>query len=167
MSSKKKSEQLIIFTDGACKGNGKYYAKAGVGVYFPNKELKDISEKFTLKKITNQRAELWAVHRALSMIISTKLIDEKEEIIIYSDSKYTIKVLTEWARKWKKNDWTLPGGFPVKNVDIIDPLYRMYRKYKDKISLKHVRSHTEATDEISLGNQRADELANKGIYSFV
>jgi len=34
---------IIVFTDGSCKGNGKKIAKAGIGIFFPNKELDNIS----------------------------------------------------------------------------------------------------------------------------
>ena len=35
--------KLIVFTDGSCINNGKSSCKAGYGVYFPNKEFKDVS----------------------------------------------------------------------------------------------------------------------------
>jgi len=56
---------IIVFTDGACKRNGKKDAVASIGVYFPNKEYEDISEVLECDKHTNQRAEIYAIIRAL------------------------------------------------------------------------------------------------------
>lgn len=152
-------KNLIIFTDGACKGNGKSYARAGIGIHFPNKQLCDISEKFTLFPITNQRAELWAVHRAIVSCIDAKIITKYDTIIIYSDSKYTIQSLTTWTKQWKKNNWKTSSGSPVKNTDIIIPLYDLVKHYK--IKFVHVSAHTDKQDPISNGNRIADTLANK------
>lgn len=37
-------QSIAVFTDGACSGNGKAISKGGVGVYFPDSQLEDISE---------------------------------------------------------------------------------------------------------------------------
>ena len=100
---KKNIKDLIIFTDGACTKNGKADAKAGMGIYFPNNELKNISEKFTQSPITNQRAELYAIYIALSKAVQE--INKYNKIVFYSDSMYSIKSLTEWIKNWEKNGW--------------------------------------------------------------
>jgi ribonuclease HI len=157
------NKQLIIFTDGACKNNGKKNARAGIGIHFPNKELKDISEKFTLSPITNQRAELWAVHRAITTIVNSGIINKYNKVIIYSDSKYTIKSLTVWPKIWTKNGWKSSSGKNVMNTDIIIPLYELIQNYENKIKFIHVIAHTERDDPISNGNRIADLLANENV----
>lgn len=66
---------LIIFTDGSCRNNGKSNACAGYGVLYPNKEYENVSEPFTIKPITNQRANymryIW-LSRIVLMILTTK-----------------------------------------------------------------------------------------------
>ena len=152
--------KIIIFTDGACTGNGKVTAKAGIGIHFPNNEFDDISEKFTVKPITNQRAELCAIKTALE-----KVIDECtfKELVIYSDSSYSIKSVTEWIKNWEKNNWKNASGKPVKNLDLIKPIRRMLSVLGNKVTFVHVRAHTGAQTFEAFGNDKADKLATGGI----
>jgi ribonuclease HI len=58
-SVKEDYDFLIVYTDGACKGNGKTAdAIAGVGAYFGPNDPRNISEPLPGPKQTNQRAEL-------------------------------------------------------------------------------------------------------------
>jgi len=153
------NKNIIIFTDGSCikTAYNKYYA--GYGIHFPNKELPDISKPFLMIPITSQRAELYAILKALKKII--KFL-EFDTITIYSDSEYSIKSLTNWIFTWVKNKWKRSNNKPVKNKDILEPLYKLIMKYKDKIKFQHVRSHTKQKDYCSIGNDKADKLALKG-----
>ena len=148
---------IIVYTDGSCTKCVKNKTLSGYGIYFPNKELKDVSRSFTHLPLTNQRAELYAIYKALKLI--TKHIKDFKTIHVYSDSEYSIKSLTEWIINWKKNDWKTAGKKPVLNQDIIKKIDCILQKYKNKISFTHVYSHTNKTDEHSLGNAQADKLA--------
>jgi len=149
---------ITIFTDGACKNNGGVNVnkeiKGAIGIYFPNKELPDISRVFRRAPITNQRAELYAVYIAI-LNISKKLKNVKN-INIYTDSMYTIRIFTEWIDSWIKNKFE-----NIKNQDIIKSIYKLSKNYK--ISYTHVKAHTNKGDKISQGNAKADSLANKAI----
>ena len=158
---KKCHKDLIIFTDGACTKNGKQDAKAGYGVYFPNNEFQNISEKFTQTPITNQRAELYAIYTALNK--SVVELNRYNQIIIYSDSLYSIKSLTEWIKNWEKNGWKTANNKPVQNLDIIRPIYSIIKDNKDRIQFRHVKSHTGGNSFEELGNDHADKLAVKAI----
>ena len=150
-------KEIIVFTDGSCIGNGKKVTFGGYGIYFPHGEYPNISESFTLRPVTNQRTESYAILRALQL-----LIDEgHDKIILYTDSEYSIKSITKWASGWEKNGWNTTKG-PVKNLDLIKPLHQLYQQNKDKISIIHVRSHTGKEDFIYLGNAEADRLAVMG-----
>lgn len=151
---------IEIFTDGSCIGNGKKVTSGGYGIHFPNGEFPDVSKSFYKKPVTNQRAELFAILVALGMTV-----DLYSRITIYTDSEYSIKSLTEWGSKWEKNGWKTSKKTLVKNIDIIKPLYRLYKKYQKRITLKHVRSHTGNDDYLSLGNAEADRLAVMGSKS--
>ena len=72
------NNSLNIYTDGACTNNGKINAKAGIGIYIEN--MYNISEKIKGKQ-TNQRAELYAILKALQLIN----IKNYTNIIIYTD----------------------------------------------------------------------------------
>lgn len=49
---------IIVYTDGACEGNGQSGSEAGVGVYFGNNDPRNVSEPLAGDRQTNQRAEL-------------------------------------------------------------------------------------------------------------
>lgn len=49
----------IIYTDGACRKNGKLGSQGGIGVYFGENDIRNISEKLPGPIQTNQRAELY------------------------------------------------------------------------------------------------------------
>lgn len=152
------NEKIIkVFTDGSfMKRNG---GKGGYGIHFPNKELDDVSRPFRHSPITNQRSELYAIYVAL---IKIKKHLEFDKIIVYSDSGYSIKCVTEWCHKWKKNDWKTADNKIVKNQDILKPLCDIVSKLKEKVQFIHVYSHTGKTDELSKGNDVADQLATNG-----
>lgn len=154
-------KDIIVYTDGSCMGNKKANPKCGYGVYFPNGEIKNISRKFTHEPLTNQRAELYAIYKALKKI--TKNI-EFDTVSIYSDSEYSIKSLTVWINTWKKNNWKTSNNKPVMNQDIIKKIDKILQKekYKGKIYFTHVYSHTGKQDKHSLGNDMADKLATAG-----
>ena len=82
---------VIIYTDGACRGNP---GPGGWGVlieYGESKQLYggDIST-------TNNKMELTAA------IMALKEIKEPCEIILYTDSKYVLQGIEEWIHNWKK-----------------------------------------------------------------
>lgn len=148
-------KDIVVYTDGSCMK----HKKCGYGIYFPNKELKNMSRSFTKEPFTNQRAELYAIYKALNKI--TKKLKFKN-IYVYSDSEYSIKSITIWIKNWKKNDWKTSNNKLVMNQDIIKKIDKIMEKYKGRIIFTHVYSHTGKTDEHSLGNAKADELATKG-----
>lgn len=142
---------LNIFTDGSLRDG-----KCGYGIYFPNGEYKNISKKFILEPITNNRAELYAIY--VSMKICRKLEkegNEYDEICIYSDSEYSVNTINKWYDMWKKN------GKKYKNGDIIDKIMKKIEKMQN-VKVIFVRAHTGKKDFYSISNDKADELAKNG-----
>lgn len=146
-----------VFTDGSFMK--RKVPLGGYGIYFPNGEIPNVSRKFNREPITNQRAELFAIYVALILI---KKMLEYDNIKLYSDSEYSIKCVTVWAYEWDKNNWKTKTNQPVKNQDILKPLFSMVKKLKGKIEFIHVNSHTNKSDYKSLGNAMADRLATEG-----
>ena len=149
------TDDIIIYTDGACKNNGSKNARAGIGIHFSKKnkiKFNDISEPFpgsVADKPTNQRAELKAILEALRVV---KELSNK--IIIYTDSEYSINCIERWFASWVSQNKL----DKKKNIDLIRPAHLYYRHLR--IEFKHIRSHTGLQDEHSLGNEEADRLAN-------
>jgi ribonuclease HI len=151
-------DRIDVYTDGSLRRTKKGIL-CGYGVYFPGRELPDIAQPFTIGKITNNRAELFAILQAIKNISSAYTFDR---INVYTDSEYSQKSLTVWVNSWKKNNWKNSQNKPVDNRDIIEPIHEYMRTYMNKIKIIWVKSHTGKNDPHSLGNSMADELANKG-----
>lgn len=161
MSSKKslKENNVVVYTDGSCIKKSTGNPKCGYGIHFPNNELEDLSRKFTHEPLTNQRAELYAIYKALKKITKNIKFDT---ISVYTDSEYSIKSLTIWINTWKKNDWKTANKKKVMNQDLIKKIDKILQKYPNKINFTHVRSHTGRLDKHSIGNDIADKLATAG-----
>lgn len=159
--TKKFVDTVIVYTDGSYMKT-KTGSLCGYGIYFPNGEIANISKKFTKTPLTNQRAELYAIYKAIKAI-SKKIKFNKIEI--YTDSEYSIKSLTQWIISWKKNGWKTANNKQVLNQDIIKKIDKKLTKYEGKINFTHVRSHTGKSDKHSLGNEQADKLATDGAKS--
>ena len=140
---------VIIYTDGACKGN------PGVGGWGAILEYKDINKKIYGydENTTNNRMELTAAIRALDVL------KEKSKVIIYTDSKYVLNGITIWIDGWKKNNWKNSNKKEVKNIDLwklIDKLNSFH-----SVEWNWVKGHSGNT-----GNEMADELANLAIIEY-
>lgn len=158
-----------VFTDGGCVGNGKANCTSGIGVYFPQEDIRisstseDACKKYNIdfQKInSNNVGELLAIYVALCEGLKIE-----DDMIIYSDSMYCINSLTNWYKKWDNNNWMTTNNTKVKNAYYIRKILEMKKKFKSVFFI-HVRSHkTEPADKNSdeffmwNGNDVADQLA--------
>lgn len=144
--------QVVIYTDGACKGNP---GPGGWGAIL--RSGKSEKELFGGElDTTNNRMELLAVIEALAAL------KRPCEITLFLDSQYVRKGITEWIHGWKKKNWRTASGSPVKNVELWQRLDELVANAGHTIDWRWVKGH--AGDP---GNERADELANKGVELIV
>lgn len=156
---KPKPKQLIVvFTDGSCSRNGRKGAIGGIGVHFPNGELADVSKIYSRGPCTNQKTELYAILTALRYI-NQNLSLEKYNVLIKTDSNYSINCVTTWINGWIRNGWVNSKGDPVANREFIEPIHKYVGLYD--IEFEHVSAHTNSDDPDSLGNDMADTLATR------
>ena len=136
-----------IYTDGACSGNP---GPGGWGAVILDQDDKQKNISGSEKNTTNNRMEL------LAAIMSLKKIKTNSEVVIFTDSTYVKNGITEWMKKWKKNEWKNSSKKPVKNKDLWEKLDKLCEA--NSVSWKWVKGHS--TNEF---NNLADELANKAI----
>jgi len=165
-------DMVSVYTDGACSRNGQDGAKAGVGVWFGTDDHPDnigipLRTLWPLGGQTNQRAELAAIHLALSIVTErdTEAAEaDVDSMVIYSDSTYAINCLSTWIQGWRRRGWRNSHGRPVSNRDIIEPtaelLAALDAKLKGGVRFVHVRGHSGIR-----GNEAADVLARFGAKS--
>ncbi|MCW8932077.1 MAG: ribonuclease HI [Gammaproteobacteria bacterium] len=141
-----KKNKIYIYTDGACKGN------PGIGGWGAYMVYKDTKKEFFggEKETTNNRMEMTAAIKALDQLTRPC------EVILTTDSQYLRKGITEWIINWKKRGWKTASKKPVKNVDLwkqLDALVSIH-----DVTWNWVKGHSGHPE-----NEKADELANKGI----
>jgi len=139
-------DHIQIYTDGACKGNpgpGGWGALLVAGS--KEKELFGGEEN-----TTNNRMELMAVIQALSAL------KRPCHVVIHTDSKYVLHGITEWLAGWKARGWKTASRAPVKNVDLWQALDAAAARHQ--IEWRWVKGHSGHD-----GNERADQLANRGV----
>lgn len=139
---------VAIYTDGACKGNP---GPGGWGALLLSRG-REREIYGGESQTTNNRMELIAVIRALESLKRSAMVE------IYTDSQYVKNGIETWIRVWKRNGWKTSARKPVKNADLWLELDRLAAAHR--ITWHWVKGHAE-----NVGNQRADELANRGAAS--
>lgn len=133
----------ILWTDGSANPN------PGPGGFAVIEDLKGDARPVALgsePNSTNIRME------GLAMIAAIEYAGE-EGCEIHSDSEFWINVLTKWVQSWERNGWKKSSG-PIKNLEIVQKLYTLYKKYP--VKLVWVRGHVGTKL-----NEMADEWANR------
>jgi ribonuclease HI len=158
---------LIVYTDGSALGNGKVGCKASYGVFFKDNDSRNESG-VVLVDPSNQKAELYAIYRALLIVKEENVTDD---ILIVTDSKYSIDCLTKWYKSWKKNGWKTSKNENVKHSTIIKECVAILESNKN-IRFKHVNSHQVPPQEkesmeyeIWYGNFTVDKMASRELSS--
>ena len=139
-------KDVIIYTDGACRGNP---GIGGWGVLMSYQgEARELygGEANT----TNNKMELRAVIEGLNTL------KEPCSVKVFTDSKYVMEGINSWIHNWKKNNWKTANKKDVKNKDLWIQLDNLVSKHN--IEWEWVKGHSG-----NPGNEKADELANRGI----
>lgn len=148
------TNKCVVYCDGSSIGNGKASARAGWGVFFEDPSLHHLNESRRLPGTvqTNNRAELMAITRAIQLAPN-----DGRELIIFTDSQYSIKTVTEWLPGWKRRNWITSQGEPVANKDLIVQLDRELCGRVPRPKLEYVPGHRGVE-----GNEVVDRMAKYG-----
>lgn len=144
--------RVIVFADGACKGNPGKGAWAFV--------LADIKNNLVIEKgavalhTTNNKMEMSALLMALEEINKLKLT-ASERVLFCLDSNYVIQGASKWIHGWKKNNWKKSNGESVLNLELWQNIDEVIASIPSKLDWQHVHGHSGTP-----GNERVDEIAS-------
>ena len=140
------TDLVQVYTDGACKGN------PGPGGWGALLVYKGVEHELWggERDTTNNRMELTAAIQALAALKRTY------QVQLVTDSEYVMRGIQEWLPNWKKRGWKTAARQPVKNADLWQLLDEQVQRHQ--VQWQWVRGHTGHP-----GNERADQLANRGV----
>jgi len=139
---------IVVFTDGAAKGNP---GPGGWGAIIatPDGHVTELGGGAV--HTTNNQMELAAPIEALRHLQHTA-----GKLALYTDSTYVIKGIREWIWAWRRRGWKTAEGADVLNREFWERLANLVAaRGKDGVEWHYVRGHSGIP-----GNERVDEIAN-------
>ena len=138
--------QVIVHTDGACRGNPGPGGWGAVLQYGSSTKELCGGELDT----TNNRMELMGAIQAL------ETLNRPCRVQLHTDSQYVMKGITQWISGWKAKGWKTADKSPVKNEDLWKRLDAARARHD--VDWRWIKGH--AGHEL---NERADALARRGM----
>lgn len=141
------SSPIVVFTDGAAKGNpgpGGW----GVIVVVPGQRVTELGGGSP--HTTNNKMELSGAIAALAHVA-----DQPGPVAIYTDSTYVIQGITKWVWGWRTRGWKTAAGADVLNRDLWEQLSALVSaRARGEVDWRWVRGHIGTP-----GNERVDQIA--------
>ena len=144
------TDRVVVFTDGACSGNPGPGGWGAILAWGEREKTLHGGEPQT----TNNRMELMAAIMALEALTRPCAVE------LHTDSQYLRGGVTQWIHGWKRNGWRTADKKPVKNEDLWRRLDEAASRHT--VDWRWIKGH--AGHEM---NERADELARKGMAPFL
>jgi ribonuclease HI len=153
---------MVVYIDGACRGNGTPTARSSYGVYFgPNSKYNTFGRVPSTMPQTSTRAEIEALSHAMSIIRNVTSQDYRLQCIkIATDSSFLVNAM---ARDIE--GWIVQGGKGARGKKVAH-----YEKLKE---LHEMLDEMEFGDDGGIGvqfwlvprelNTEADALANRAL----
>jgi ribonuclease HI len=142
------SQNILVFTDGASKGNP---GPGGWGVIIvtPDGHVTELGGGSAMT--TNNKMELMGAIEAFM-----RLQGVPGRVDVYTDSTYVIQGIREWIHGWRRRGWKTAAGGDVLNRDLWEALSGLTTDRGPRaISWHYVRGHVGTP-----GNERVDEIAD-------
>ena len=138
--------KVVIYTDGACKGNP---GPGGWGAIL-RWEGNERELSGAVPATTNNQMELRAVIEGL------RALHESCDVEVWTDSRYVVDGMKFWIANWKRSGWKTADRKPVKNGDL-------WRELDAEAARHHAHWHWVRGHDGHPENERADRLANAAI----
>lgn len=161
---------LWVFTDGGAKANGRRHCSAAWAWYATDGKAAWVSRGKVAPAViggktippSNNRGELTALLSALAWASGNHI--RYSQIMVISDSDYSIKAITTWFPGWKAK-----GALAdKKNIDLITAANLSYESIRAKTTINHTRSHQDEPEDkqsaewfIWRGNDICDKLCEQ------
>jgi ribonuclease HI len=142
-------QAIVVFTDGAAKGNP---GPGGWGavIVTPAGDVTELGGR-AAHTTTNNRMELTGAIEALSALSGVP-----GPLAIYTDSTYVIQGIRSWIAGWRKRGWKTATGGDVLNRDLWEQLDELVAaRGQPAVAWHYVRGHAGVP-----GNERVDEIAD-------
>jgi len=135
--------EVVIYTDGGCDPNPGPGGWAALLMKADKKKELSGADPQT----TNNRMELTAAIRAL------RALTVPSKVLLYTDSQYLQRGITEWMPKWLAKNWRGSSG-PVLNQDLWKELLEAMKPHQ--VKWQWVKAHAG-----NPYNTRVDTLVNQ------
>jgi len=155
---------LYIYTDGSFKGPKTskslgFYNPVPIGgwaaVFVYKGSEKIIYGCESLDTTTSNRMEIAGVLKSLQILNrSFQQLQFIKEVVILSDSEYTVNTADKWLRTWIEKDKT----HNKKNMDLWTEVYQLQESLKDKFQIEYKWIKGHAGHKY---NELVDKMANK------
>jgi len=144
-------DEIIIYSDGGCRGNAKDENIGGWGAVLQYKgHVKEIYDG--TRNTTNNIMELTGAIKALEALKTTHI-----PVRLHCDSAYVVNGITSWVKGWKKKGWRKSDGKIIENLELWKRLDELVDMQYD---IKFIKVKGHAGVEL---NELADQLANKAM----
>lgn len=143
------ASRIIVFTDGAAKGNP---GPGGWGAIVVTPDERVVELGGGAPHTTNNRMELSGAIAALRHVAG-----RPEPVAIYTDSTYLIQGITQWIWGWRRRGWKTAEGADVLNRELWEDLSALVAARNGsgaKVEWHWVRGHVGTP-----GNERADAIS--------
>lgn len=144
-----------IAIDGACRRNGKLDCISAGGLLLQrfsddgNLESSYVTG-VTERESTNQRGELFALIKALSILVDSA---DADEAVIITDSEYIFNAMTKgWVTSWESKGYITAEGSPVKNSDLWKHIYKLHSMVRADVQFYHIKGHTIPFGKVTAEN---------------
>jgi ribonuclease HI len=142
-------QAIVVFTDGAAKGNPGLGGWGAI-IVTPGGEVTELGAR-AAGTTTNNKMELTGAIEALSA-----LQEVPGRLAIYTDSTYVIQGISGWIFGWRKRGWKTATGADVLNRDLWERLDALVSaRGKGGVAWHYVRGHAGTP-----GNERVDAIAD-------
>ena len=142
--------EVLVWTDGACRGNPGPGGWAAI-VVAPDGTTAELTGG--APHTTNNRMEYTAALEGLRSLPSGS------RVCIVTDSTLMIDSMTKWIAGWKRKGWKTASGAPVKNQDLVRALDAELARHA-QVRWHWVKGHETGAEHAHKAlNDRADRLA--------